>query len=119
MARFNIKTFTDEPYVRVTGLAFLVSTLISYLVYDNVLDFAGLGIMIISITGIAFALRYLFPTVNLLNSFVVGFLAYAGYLFIVLFFKLTFDNAILYDELASAIIFGGLSTASYWALSGK
>lgn len=119
MARFNIRTFTDEPYVRVTGLAFLVSTLISYLVYNNVLDFAGLGIMIISITGVAFLLKYAFPQVNLVNSFIVGFLSYAAYLFIVLFFKLTIDNAILYDELASALIFGGISSISYWALSGK
>jgi len=106
-------------YVKTVLASLVVTSLISYLIYENKIEIISLSIMVILTCITAWMLTSQFPNRTVLNHFIVGTLSYAVYVLALLFFKITESIPSTKEEVVTALIFGGISAAAFWALYQK
>jgi hypothetical protein len=115
----SLSEVLNISYVKTVLASLAVTTLISYLVYNNQIDIVSLSIMVILTCLTAWGLSSQFPKRTVLNHFIVGVLSYGAYVFALLFFKITENVPSMNEEIMTAIIFGVISGAAFWALDRR
>lgn len=112
----RIKDFVALPSVKTVWIALAVNMLLQYAYNDVLLGFVSIGVAFLAVGLSAYVVGLILKKVNYVNIFIMGFVAYFGYVYSLLFFKLTTTVPVIAEDFQSALVFGLLTVGVYWAM---
>lgn len=112
----KVKQIIGLPSVKTVAIALALNMLLQYAFNDVLLDFVSIGVAFIAVGLSAYLAGLLLNKITYPNIFIMGAIAYFGYVWSLLFFKLSDVAPVLEEQFKGALIFGAISVAVYWAL---
>lgn len=112
----NIREFVSQPSVKTVLVTLALSMLLQYAFEDILLDFVSIGVAFLAVGFSAYLAGLFLKKINYVNIFIMGAISYYGYVWSLLFFKLSETAPVLEEQFQASLIFGALSMAVYWGI---
>ena len=112
----RIREFITLPSVKIVSVALALNMLLQYALDDVILDLKSIVVAFIAVGISAYLAGLILRKNTYINIFIMGVVSYFGYIWSLLFFKLTEIAPSFESNFQSAVMFGGLSIVVYWAI---